>query len=452
MSFENHLKETLREKRSDVDAEKIWRNVEPRLNEKRKKRGFIFWLWGTGGAIILTALLWAISYNFQNTSTPSSELTTNPMINETTNKDELQPQSYQEKEDTSLVTNTTKEFKKASYSPPSGSHLATRKSSIQSKLLTKSYIETKTTQSPNSKRSNTTEGRKSLANFRNQKDETKAATIKNSRRTLLELNLLQWAKLTPLSFQREKKTLLLNKVIEKKKAQVNATSKWNLVLLGGIGLTNKASLSHDFRYEFYRNTYEEALENLSFGLLFERKLNHWFSITSGLAYHVQNERFEWKGEYLEQNNGEHIEAIYWPSPTQSLQITSFGNYETKASRDMLKYNHYHIVSVPLYLGFTLGKNKWKTSLHPGLKMDVLRLTESDQLNSQGNPVRILNTKSSLRLVPATYLSSSYQLSHKMDLTGGIHFDRRSFSETDKIQKVDHSYKNLQFKIGIRLNL
>jgi len=467
MSFEKHLKETLNEQRTSVDAQKIWENVEPRLDEKKKRRGIVYWFLGSGALLTVAFLSWTFLFSSNNHNLKDSSLipksetkhsTKTISSTSNTNDSNFELDTY---ESTKIVTTKINQekteviaaapiktkssvFKKIKNTEQNTSSTITIKAAPNNSLSTAApgLVAVNTQNTTNNLESNSRSNANST--FESQ----------NLSRKLSELLPLAWAKLNRLSFERKKKNLQLkrSRFLAKAKIKSKELRKWNMILMAGMGKTTKTSHSHNFRYEFYRNTYEEALENLSIDLLFQRKLKGSLSLLSGLSYHLQTERFEWQGNYREKQNGDYIEAIYWPSPIESITISSFGEYETKSYRQMLKYNHYHFVSVPFYLGYSLGGNNWKISLHPGFKLDLLLFEESDQLTSSGNPVRKSGIKSALNFIPSAFISSEHRLNDRLHILGSVYYDVRSFSESDGLQKIDHKYQNVQFKLGLKLNI
>ena len=59
-NFESYLKDSFETFNGNVDNDKVWDNIEPHL-KKKKKRRFIFWLWGIG--ILSLGIFTLVSYN-----------------------------------------------------------------------------------------------------------------------------------------------------------------------------------------------------------------------------------------------------------------------------------------------------------------------------------------------------------------------------------------------------
>lgn len=435
MEFEKYLKENLSKQRSEIDATKMWDNVSNKIDfKKKKRRGFIYWFSGIAifSGLCLSLFIFTDISNSRITSKSdnknqspvtnsdnalniSANTSTSHKSNSTGNnisKNKID-KSISNTLDNKIVSSTSHSQNKKDISKQTSQNLSNTKSFLtdtKTEIINtskKSSLPTADNNSyyppitPNSKSYPLTNKEQPLSENKNNYSNYTTAQISQPTNTkstvdrqeqIIFLSLLET---TELTYNRDITSYDLNPFIMHPRLKSESNARlFSVSLYSGIGLSKKKLASQDSMYTALRNSTERTLEHLNITADLQYKLNNNWSIGSGLDYLSLTEKFIWEGSYEETTTGTYVDTIFYSTKTDSTLSFKSGEYSSLIRRNMVKYNRYHFINIPISLQYRLRINDHHFKIQPAVLFNIAYKAKGDYLNNFGVPAQLEDLKTS----------------------------------------------------------
>ncbi|MEM9821661.1 MAG: hypothetical protein AAF985_11335 [Bacteroidota bacterium] len=375
--FEKYARKTFHQQEMEVDTEALWDAVYPEVRENKKRR---FWLWFfmIGSSITLLGLLGIYSHLAMSHDTPiaiPAEPTEPiaPAKNNTLTIDENQTGTIDPslKEEDHLVTTTnypeileaSTQIKQSIHSSPT---VGPKKEKVYPATTSSSISPNNTSQpvaQPNGEQGT---GLQAIAPTK---------TTKNI--TILLLDSKSAFPLMPA--ERPMDSLDFVSVDDWAPFASPKQSKWGFGAYAGLGYANR-KLTRPGRQTLvrYRQSVERELETLQLGLSIYYETHEHFYLRSGIEYSrmascIHVDTVDVFGDTIA--NG--IQSISINTITGDTTFNRGTIYNTRSIATVrTDYNYFHLIDIPLMVGYKVNLRKWTVGLEAGVLFNLL-------LKSQG---------------------------------------------------------------------
>ncbi len=452
-----------------IDPMEIWAGIEEKM-EKPKRRRMIWWLFP--GILSLGLLTWFLipknqistsdsnaAYSAVETNTKKSNVEkTNTgietvIINPTKNNEQLGQEDIKQTEVINKVNNpqslnTTTTIatlgKTVHRNQSIGLHKrdVTTNEKSSSSSFAKVYPSVTTSVKLNELNNVSTESKKeesSKALIINESDLGVLSLLPLAKAELLKLRKRSW------DFNYSTKSNLVDRFNSKR----NHFDHGSIKFYAGLGFWSQGFSGINVGFEEYineRSTTEQSLELINLGFskgLYQYKSWEFFS---GLDYTRANSEFKFDGTYMISENGSFVDTIRISAAGDSTITFATGSINSIVERDMIIYNAYQSLDVPIGLRYHFNVRQHQFFAQGELLFNVYHQTSGYGINKEGIPVLMeseLNLKPKLKSYRFGF-AYAYEWDSNFSLYSQI--DYRINQLTDKL--LDIRQNQYGIKIGL----
>jgi len=390
----DYFKNRIKGHNKDINTDDIWANLN--LDEKKKKRRAIWWLWPMGiGLLLVIPSIYFINQNLNEKNYYSEapalenkiEIDDENII-QVNNGNETNNQKEQESSTQSTTLNNSSTQKPLN-KPDTKAKAATEQVRLTSDLkranqnqTDKSLIRTdliKEEFATESLSSNNLSNATSTINIKNksvdgplQKSTKFLQKSNHPKRLILTLNQLRLQDLVKINYKdRSMPSIASNFILPKspwiKREVKNKKGRFTIDLYTGAFAVNRSISNKEIVIPILEKKImdETPLEMLAFGSQLQYKWPNNFYVTAGLEFQSINEKYKHQqSTIIDTITKENVPTVYQVSADRDTSVYMMGNGQFAVSLDenFTFYNNHKLFTIPLSIGYTLQKKKWSYSL------------------------------------------------------------------------------------------
>ncbi|MFK7807406.1 MAG: hypothetical protein AB8F74_06330 [Saprospiraceae bacterium] len=485
-SFEKHARDQFEQHKVSVDVEALWDQVYPQVKEEKKDRKF---LWFFLSGFLVSVALFSTFYFMQKEETDINKATatafdksislekgtkTSAVKEHNNDTDTANPNNTLTETTSSLAT--AKEVNKVDGSnntkrsdSPSNNTASVISENRNQRTESQTYMApvNESESTPNSASTKTTVIK--IDNISNVVELSKAAlpvSKEEKKKQEAELNSLVLQSLYPELFEDKSKEEInyppIQDIAESKK-DLHRDSPLNGMRFGigayaGIGKTTSSISSNEDdlsrAYLDLRKNSEEQLETMHFGLsaIVETKQNIY--IRSGVEYTRIASLFSKETERVTVDSIPGIVEIRINEITNdTVEIEGFQEVTTTESYRKKTFNYYHLIDIPVILGYSFKYEKWQIGVEAGILANVY-LQRKGSIFAADETFYDLDTdenkwhKSNIGITPFAGISAAYNISDSFQIHVSPSFRfKRTFTTGAYPGKVELA--SLGVRTGVR---
>ncbi|HAQ38416.1 MAG TPA: hypothetical protein PLU49_09130 [Saprospiraceae bacterium] len=431
-AFEKHIKNIFENHEAPLDIEELWQKVEPSLNKKPRRR-----LWPVFLLVslsVLTGIFLMVDYKQDLTAKSQALVSKDTSFfgrkGQLIHPDSAKPVAYAKNSGATsdAPQNTKNTFKSNSSNPVEN--------------IQRSY----------SSISNTVDENDEAAG--SEKAVVIAVSDQNPEITFISTPKVD---LSPLV----QPVILLNHSFDAPaltpKGQLNPF-KFSLDIFGGADYSKKfliAKSLDDTWYREKRKATEMPLESYQFGGQFSVKhTSGWFAGT-GLVYYRTTELFESKDRVLVEKITDDIVEIITHADGTIEEISGSKIILEPKSWEKRKYNAYHFLDVPVFLGYSFPVKRTLMEIYSGISVNIYFKQNGEILGHDGLPFSLDENPGSVfsKTVPVSGIfgiNSLIPVNEKwvVFVSPVMHFNLKSITQT--AYPLEQKYFKTGVRIGTRL--
>lgn len=458
---------------TDVNPDMIWKAIQAKRQQKRRKP---FWLFGISGLLLMLIIFGISSYSFSNISKKSSrtsELTSslkqnykstqfpkkqndNPSLQKSrNNQDDVNPSEIPA--ETKSTTKT--ENKKRSIL----NHVVFKNESVPAERI-KNLSQSNTDSKSNFKIADSTIKR----NNNLYEKEAVFSTTENSHSFLESVNKSSFK--TGKNQINIKRLATLNGLLDlTSKVEYDHLfpqlapitfrkniNKWSFTFLTGVSHSSSSytqTIEENISLVKSLETHIKPHINTQFSALISFQISNRFRIATGLSYQKLSEEFSWNKSYIEDFDGNFIRLLEDPEadPFNSLIGSNSSAYSfVKIDRNIFDYNKFQLIDLPLRLYYQLSNSTLAVSCFAGMNYNLWQSINGYTLGNENQLLPYEESDFSLSIGNQYVIGSeiSYSVHPKLKLVTEISGQTRQIVE-QRYSKRDLSY---QISMGLRMNL
>lgn len=456
---------------TDVDTDMIWKAIQAKRQQKRRKP---FWIFCVSGFILILSVLGISFYSF-STITEKNNVTVE--LKSKANQTDISSRFYKKESDDNSAQKTSTDKNEPNPSQNKELIPAIKTKNSQSPIFNNITFKA----APVKRVKRTSEGNIynnsyfpnnnftfDNANNFSEKD-VSVSTAENSHSALdtefkrgyikgnKAINIERLSILNSL-IQSISKTEFDHLLPEMTSIKVkpNFNHKWSFSVLSGIGKSSSSYtqvVGENISLVESLQTYITPHVNKQITTLVKFQISDRFSVATGLSYQKITEEFNWNKSYIEDLDGNFVRILEDPEvgPFMSLVGSNSSAYSfVKIDRNIFDYNEFELIDLPLRLYYQLSKSSLGVSCFAGLNYNIWQSIDGYTV---GNDNQLLNYEET----DFTFsVSNQYVLGIEMSFL--VHPKLRLVTEvsgrTRQIIEQRYSKKNLsyQFSFGLQMNL
>lgn len=373
--FEQRIKTLFGNHRPETDTDAIWKNIEPHLKKKKKRRGFIWLFAALGVALLLLFIRQQPGTTHRIPEQANAERTAEIAgkvlaPEQTSGNQEYQFSSTPHTIDNALSGNSTNKF-------PSASQPATGKVSIPEKKEPAGPVATERAVILNS-------------------PEKTFLTLLPARRSdhVISLDSVPKSRVLPVQEDEKKERLFAladpnedpSKKRRRKHRKLTLQHEFSILAGPGLGISHMGKGEATTEHLKGRKETEHVLESYTAGMYYTVATKKGFVIKTGLNYRQINEKFHL--DYIQQEV-EYINGVL----TRTVDLAGNLITQTTGSKPVIKttvysntaFNHYYFLNVPFGIGRRIADRRTRREFSGGLDVNLFFRANATIYNDENEP-------------------------------------------------------------------
>jgi hypothetical protein len=372
--FEQRIKTIFGSHRPETDTDAIWKNIEPHLKKKKKRRGFIWLFAGLGFALFLLSIrhnrhpLLQIQEQViaENTPTKTGKVVTPaPSARDR----QYQASAVQHAVSNGYASITTSNF-------PSASQPATGKVSIPEKMETAGPAPMQ------------------QAKNLNWQDKTYLALLPAVHNNLvISLDSVPKSRVLPVQEDEKKERLFAladpddpSNKRRKKHGKLRLQHEFSVLAGPGLGISHLGKGEATTEHLDGRKETEHVLESYTAGIYYTAATRKGFFIKTGLDYRQINEKFHL--DYIQQEIV-YVQGVITQTVDQAGNIVEQTTGNKRAIKTTVysntAFNHYYFLNMPIGIGHRVADRRTRQEFSGGLDVNLFFRAKATIYNAENEP-------------------------------------------------------------------
>ncbi len=237
-------------------------------------------------------------------------------------------------------------------------------------------------------------------------------------------------------------------LIPTQKPQANSSSNFDLSLLGSISTFN-TSYAEDIAGSSV-SEWQSALSpflSVSTDLIVGWSISDRIRIGSGLSYSRISEKLTWDSQYIADDDGNYVGEVNVANPVLSLAGTTTNERLFQlVDRNILHYNNYHLLDVPVILQVKLIDKRLELSPYASASFNLWSSQSGYLLDENNIPLQLSDSvKQSVGIAYGGGLELGYALGESFSLVSRAQLSIRKLT----LHNIDRRITQPELYVGLR---
>ncbi len=478
-SFEKYTRQTLQQHHAAIDAEALWANLEPKVVKSPPKRRGFFWLFLGLGLSAFVAAGWWWSTD-QPSAAPSDQLSATEEPTASTPSTAALEISTSDTDQQAAETDATTVAVAPSANQPTHSTKTTANSITPSStpITTKTVSAlSRSDQTDNTPAASIAMGNNAEVTMTSDASEVNltvspelnddspksnssidAAPEEVNTLALQIVNLtvgppaLAFEPLIPLSFEKSE-----DQRLRRRRGAFVRNLRYGVGAYVGVGRPSRTLEAREGTppaYEQVRLNTEKQQESIQAGLELMVQSEQGFYFRTGLQYERIASKFTFNSTITRIDTIEGVQQIIINNfLNDTTEIMGPVPHERTTTFDKITYNNFHIIDVPLILGYNFSQQNWTFGLEAGVTLNIRTSLDGEVFDPELNFYDLATDEQSWY---KTNIGARFQAGitagYLLDNNWQIYFSPRitapaNFNSDES--PIRHKYSGLSFRTGVR---